>query len=64
MDEKNIMKLWHVCSMIQDFCEGHNNCEFCPFHDYWNNCMIKNAADVPAEELWKLFPENIVSEDD
>ena len=59
MEEKNIKKLWYVCTIIQNYCEAHNGCDFCPFHDYWDDCMIKNAAGVSTDELWKLFPENI-----
>lgn len=63
MEEKNIKKLWHVCTIIQNYCEAYNGCDFCPFHDYWDECTIKNAAGVSADELWKLFPENIMEDE-
>ena len=63
MEEKNMKKLWYVCTIIQNYCEAHNGCDFCPFHDYWDKCMIKNAADVDTDELWKLFPEHITSDE-
>ena len=62
MEEKNMKNLWHLCSLIQSFCEAHSDCKFCPFYDYWINCMIKNTAKVPTDELWKLFPEGITEE--
>ena len=64
MDEKNIEKLWRVCTIIQDFCEGHNGCDFCPFTDYWNECMFRSATDVRADNLHTLFPKDVVEEGD
>lgn len=64
MEEKNIIKLWHVCDLLHGFCESHCGCEFCPFSDNWDGCKIKDAAGVSVDNLWELFPENLDTEGD
>ena len=60
IEEKNVKKLWQVCEILKDFCDTHNDCNYCPFHDYWDHCAIKHATDLNASELDTLFPEEIV----
>jgi hypothetical protein len=63
VEEKNMKKLWLLCELIKDYCESHNNCNYCPFYDNWDGCKIKDEAGVDTDELWKLFPEHITSDE-
>lgn len=54
MEKKNITKLYNVCLLLQDLCEEHSNCTFCPFSDD-DDCMIERETDIPADELYRLF---------
>lgn len=64
MEEKNIKSLWHICTIIQEFCDAHNDCYYCPFYTGLNGCAFKNASEVQTDELWKLFPENITEDNE
>ena len=59
MEEKYIKKIWNLVELIQDFCETHNDCNFCPFFDTTTGCKIKDATEVRVVELDELFPERI-----
>lgn len=54
MDKKNITKLYKLCLLLQDLCEEHSNCTFCPFSND-DGCMIEGETDTHAEELYRLF---------
>ena len=55
MEKKNITKLYKLCLLLQDLCEEHSNCTFCPFSYDDGDCMIKGETDVHADELYTLF---------
>ena len=59
-EHKKLMAHMHN---IQEFCEAHNDCNYCPFYTGLNGCAFKNAAEVPTDELWKLFPEGIMEDE-
>ena len=59
MEEKYIKRLWHLCELIQDFCETHNDCNYCPFHSGFEGCKIRSDTDFSPVNLCELFPENI-----
>lgn len=54
MEKKNIIKLYKLCLLLQDLCEEHSNCTFCPF-SYDDGCLIEGETDTHADELYRLF---------
>lgn len=65
MEEKNIKKLWYVCEVLRNFCEGHNDCDYCPlYHSNYEKCRIRDASGVNPENLYQFFPTSITEDDE
>lgn len=64
MEDKSIKRLYRLCKLLEDFCDTHDYCDFCPFYDIATGCKINDATKVRVVELKELFPENMNLEDD
>lgn len=64
MEDKSIKKLYRLCNLLENFCETHEYCDFCPFYDIPTGCKINSVTQVRVVELKELFPKNIVQEDE
>lgn len=62
MEDKSIKKLYRLCELLDDFCDTHEYCDFCPFYDVATGCKINEVTKVRVVELKKLFPENMNAE--